>query len=985
MEKDDDKNPQMSWQRVEEKMKAIAKELKDTMEAGWRMLEGKMKLKDTGTTTKGWDWVEERLKRKDEAAMKNHTDDIDALLVVDGLFSAVVTGFIVYALLLLQEDTGKQTVQLLSQIADQLTTTSLLYSPPFINSTVRESSTSSDKFTPAHSARSVNILWFTSLTLSLASAVFGILAKQWIREYLQWSSATAGARRNILLRQIRLEQWHEWHAPFVLALIPALLEIAVILFVCGMLVLLWRLDHYVFIPVLLVVTLFLFTMAFFTLAPAVFKRCAYKSPTAMAFFLVLRFLRRSWTLWTDPHSSQHYAGSPSRASKFSKHFLDQHNDILSTSNENDIWRSQDLQAAEILELRDPRGRVSPAPDAFLADLLDIEPELRDHLLRPEDAAASDHSQSSDDPTTQSSGYSETPSTLVADLIPVVAPGYVLALGELDTLFRALVGAASELSDIGGLADNLATCAETIQPALSCTDHFSLLSPGILLTELAIHGGFQALSVWYMLSRVNTVGPPHMGSFLHHPRIIGKSEPGSKTSVAHWGQSQWTDMPRSVAKYIQSTFARGADDLDEQFTWIPPTSGYINIRGNNKPVIHAQSTVMGYILALNFQRFVMTHALHPTILERSDNDLLVLLTAKRMDNMLQALAWIVFALDSEMPQLRTCRNRCVTILVEIFNHIFGHKRKKEFDQLFPYVRHGIFLILANNKLYTIRFVPPPGDATDDTVLLHHEERPLHQVSNAAADTLNLVEHLPLAGDQVSFTDYYILSQLVSDAMAIIDSLDPKDIRTVLCKAVEALRMARSKDATWEDAVSTVSETWTHQLMHPSDEDDDLTRACFVAMDKCPDEMLDLLMALYADISTEDTEADQITATRLHKATRVLTPADQWLDALRNEQKHERTTLHTSVDLRSIPTAIQKMVDVLKVAIERTDTDWIYNLRWLEIMLDPVPTPLATFLIESWPKDVTILADELERGFQKGLFWLRPTLSPEDVGPLKALIK
>ena len=53
----------------------------------------------------------------------------------------------------------------------------------------------------------VNILWFTSLVLSLAAALFGILAKQWCREYLKWHSVIASSRENVLIRQVRFEAW----------------------------------------------------------------------------------------------------------------------------------------------------------------------------------------------------------------------------------------------------------------------------------------------------------------------------------------------------------------------------------------------------------------------------------------------------------------------------------------------------------------------------------------------------------------------------------------------------------------------------------------------------------------------------------------------------------------------------------------------------------------------------------------------------------
>ena len=38
--------------------------------------------------------------------------------------------------------------------------------------------------------------WFISLILSLAAALFSILARQWIREYLKWRSPLSEPRKN---------------------------------------------------------------------------------------------------------------------------------------------------------------------------------------------------------------------------------------------------------------------------------------------------------------------------------------------------------------------------------------------------------------------------------------------------------------------------------------------------------------------------------------------------------------------------------------------------------------------------------------------------------------------------------------------------------------------------------------------------------------------------------------------------------------------
>lgn len=145
-------------------------------------------------------------------------------------------------------------------------------------------------FTPTTSARWINALFFVSLVLSLAAALFGILAKQWLREYMQWNSPLSVPRENILVRQMRFEAWEAWNVAATIASIPALLEFAMVLFLIGVIILLWSLDDVVATVVTIVITTFLSIVSFFTILPIIFQRCPYRSPTAWACVAAMQFI-----------------------------------------------------------------------------------------------------------------------------------------------------------------------------------------------------------------------------------------------------------------------------------------------------------------------------------------------------------------------------------------------------------------------------------------------------------------------------------------------------------------------------------------------------------------------------------------------------------------------------------------------------------------------------------------------------------------------
>ncbi|THG99995.1 hypothetical protein EW026_g2454 [Hermanssonia centrifuga] len=243
----------------------------------------------------GWTGVEKYIGESDASEMKVLNDDIDALLIFAGLFSAVLTAFVVPSYLLLQPDNSQLSVQILDRISAQLARFEIV--PPFINSTASDSSTSA--FQVSTSARWMNCLWFLSLILSLSSALFGILAKQWIREYLQWRKVAAAPRENVLLRQLRIEAWEDWKVSAGISTIPALLELAVVLFLVGLVVLGWTLDTVVAIVITTAVSVVIMVLCTVTVLPAVYRRCPYKSPTGWACVIMFDALAMvvSWTRW----------------------------------------------------------------------------------------------------------------------------------------------------------------------------------------------------------------------------------------------------------------------------------------------------------------------------------------------------------------------------------------------------------------------------------------------------------------------------------------------------------------------------------------------------------------------------------------------------------------------------------------------------------------------------------------------------------------
>ncbi|KAL0060758.1 hypothetical protein AAF712_012449 [Marasmius tenuissimus] len=194
---------------------------------------------------KAWDEVMKKVEEIDGGMEKGWKEDIDTLLVFvrlfgpsqnfirtlanigkqAGLFSAVVTAFTIESYQWLSEDPSDQNIAILTHISTQFhnQSTSAFEPTPFI---------------PSPSVVRINVFWFLSLILSLVDALFGLMCKQWLREFRR-PTKTRTPEQWLSLRCFRSECFEQWHVPSFLAALPIILEVALFCFFAGLLELLW--------------------------------------------------------------------------------------------------------------------------------------------------------------------------------------------------------------------------------------------------------------------------------------------------------------------------------------------------------------------------------------------------------------------------------------------------------------------------------------------------------------------------------------------------------------------------------------------------------------------------------------------------------------------------------------------------------------------------------------------------------------------------
>lgn len=191
-----------------------------------------------------------------------------------GLFSAVVGAFTIESYAMLQEDPTQTSAQLLAQISAQLSSFSV--NSGFINSSAPAVPVA--PFQAPGLAVRINIFWFLSLAISLVAALFAIVVQQWLREYPL--NHVRSAMDGVKLRQFRYGALYRWGVPMLIGLLPVLLQISLVLFLVGLLNLIYTLNRTVFLSLVIISGIPLLILIITPAMHVLSTSCPYKSSLA---------------------------------------------------------------------------------------------------------------------------------------------------------------------------------------------------------------------------------------------------------------------------------------------------------------------------------------------------------------------------------------------------------------------------------------------------------------------------------------------------------------------------------------------------------------------------------------------------------------------------------------------------------------------------------------------------------------------------------
>ncbi|KAH0583275.1 hypothetical protein H2248_011151 [Termitomyces sp. 'cryptogamus'] len=221
-----------------------------------------------------WTLYVNEAEQDDKYLTETWKSDMDSTLIFAGLFSAAVTAFIIESYKLLQVDSSDVTNNLLEQIlAVQIVGASLNTSAIPLATAVPTPS-----FKPSASAVIINVLWFLSLSCSLAAALCATLVQQWTRDYLQRINRSNQPQRRGTMRGIMFHGTIKWKMNDVVDNIPSLLHLSLFSFFAGLCIFLYTINNVTAGVVLVIVAGCLVFYMFATFAPVWDPSAPYETP-----------------------------------------------------------------------------------------------------------------------------------------------------------------------------------------------------------------------------------------------------------------------------------------------------------------------------------------------------------------------------------------------------------------------------------------------------------------------------------------------------------------------------------------------------------------------------------------------------------------------------------------------------------------------------------------------------------------------------------
>ncbi|KAJ7280373.1 hypothetical protein C8J57DRAFT_1302447 [Mycena rebaudengoi] len=226
-----------------------------------------------------WSVYISEAEKYDKALVDSWRGNMNGMLIFAGLFSAILTAFIIESYKTLRPDSNETVVDLLNQISRQLAGNN---SKPLLEFS------GTAPFTPPTTSLVCNTLWFISLGLSLASALTATLVEQWAREFLQRTEMLPSPVKRARIFSYLYYGLQRYRMHTVVALIPLLLHLSLLFFFAGLVSFLRPVNKTVMIVAATLLAVVVVLYGCMTILPLLWFDCPYKTPLSVVLWNVRR-------------------------------------------------------------------------------------------------------------------------------------------------------------------------------------------------------------------------------------------------------------------------------------------------------------------------------------------------------------------------------------------------------------------------------------------------------------------------------------------------------------------------------------------------------------------------------------------------------------------------------------------------------------------------------------------------------------------------
>ncbi|KAK6993049.1 hypothetical protein R3P38DRAFT_2801031 [Favolaschia claudopus] len=211
-----------------------------------------------------------------------------------GLFSAVLTAFLIESYKTLNPDSDDLTVLLLTRISEQLAA-----SANGNASNIPRPLELTDRG-PTSAALACNTLWFLSLGLSLSCALIATLLEQWAREFLHRTDIHSAPVIRARMFSFLYYGLRRFNMHTIVDIIPLLLHLSLLLFFSGLVAFLVPVNTGITLIAFGMLSVVAITYSVLTVIPLRYLDSPYRTPLTGLFWKLYQYFKIQWSPRPSP-------------------------------------------------------------------------------------------------------------------------------------------------------------------------------------------------------------------------------------------------------------------------------------------------------------------------------------------------------------------------------------------------------------------------------------------------------------------------------------------------------------------------------------------------------------------------------------------------------------------------------------------------------------------------------------------------------------